>query len=79
MESDMLKKVATIFVAMVMPTAGVMAADISACIRSCEMVRSRNRQSCMNFFADQNRYTACLSDADRVYEACTGRCYSSGG
>ncbi len=71
----MLKRFAILVIATALPSASVMAADISGCINSCESIRMRNKQSCMNYYSDQSRYTACLSDADRTYQQCTGRCY----
>lgn len=72
----MLKRLTIVALAIVIPTGNVMALDISGCISACEGARLRATQGCMSLFSEPSRYTACLSDADNAYYACTGRCYA---
>ena len=44
------------------------------CRDGCKRTLDRERNGCMSYFSDQNRYTACLSDADRNYQRCLGSC-----
>lgn len=69
------KKIFIFMVAIALPSSAVMASDISNCISSCQAARIAANYSCMNFMSDANRYSACLSDADRTQDACEGRCY----
>lgn len=74
----MLKRLAIVALAIVIPTGNVMATDISGCINSCEAARLRAQQGCMSLYSEPSRYTACLSDANNNYYACTGACYAGG-